>query len=285
MPAAVAKPAPARGRSAAPVLTAIALALLLVGLGVVWYQQMQFEQEAAPRSDVGALREQVRTLQQRLAVLEQRPVAAVVAPVAATPVARAVLPVDLGPLEARVVALEQRPVAALPDPALAGRLAALDQRLGQAVQRAERLAALRHAAVALEAGRPLGDIGAAAPALLRYASVAPPTEAGLRAAFDEAAARARAASRTTEEAGIGARLWARLRSLVTVRSGDTVLVGSPAATVLGHAAARLAAADLAGAVAALDALDPAAAAAMAGWRAEAAALLAARTALADMMAG
>ncbi len=258
------------------VLTALAFAMVIVGMVLLWQQHMQLEESSATRPDVGALREQVRGLQQRIAQLEQRP-----APLAAQAV-------DVRPLETRLSALEQRPAASAgADPALAGRVAALDQRLAQAEQqgaRAARLARLQRAALALEAGQPLGDVPSTPIALARYATTPPPTEAALRLAFADAAGRARAASRDDEGAGIADRVWARLRGLVTVREGDVVLVGSPAAIVLGHAAQRLGAGDLAGAVATLDALDPYAAEAIAGWRAQAGGLLAARAALAQMLA-
>ena len=100
-----------------------------------------------------------------------------------------------------------------------------------------------------------------------------------------AAQRARDASRAGgEEAGIGDRVWQRVRALVTVKEGETVLLGSPAATTLGLAGEKLAAGDLAGSVAALEGLDPGAAAEMAAWRGQAEALLAARAALSKMAA-
>ena len=66
---------------------------------------------------------------------------------------------------------------------------------------------------------------------------------------------------------------------MTVRQGDRVILGDPAAAPLATAAARLHAGDLAGAVAALGALEGPAAAAMAPWRDQAQAVLAARAAL------
>ncbi len=66
---------------------------------------------------------------------------------------------------------------------------------------------------------------------------------------------------------------------MTVRRGETVLVGSRAAGILEGARVALEAGDLAGAVRILGGLDGAAAAAVAGWRAEAQALLDARAAL------
>jgi hypothetical protein len=77
-------------------------------------------------------------------------------------------------------------------------------------------------------------------------------------------------------------MWRRAQSLVTVRQGDKVLVGAPAAVTLNAARARLDAGDLAGAVAALGGLDGPAAKAMAGWRSDAQALVDARAALAAL---
>lgn len=76
------------------------------------------------------------------------------------------------------------------------------------------------------------------------------------------------------------RMWLHIQSLVTIKDRDKVLVGAPAAIVLGEAQDRLAAGDLAAAVAALAALDPASAAVMADWTARARALVDARAALA-----
>jgi len=279
--------APAARRAGA-VLTALAVAVLAGGLVWVWSEQQQGSLDAVAPADVAALREQLRTLQQRLAELEQRP-----APAAA-------LAMDLRPLESRLAALEQRPAAAAaparPDPAITDRLATLDDRLAkaeraatqagaEAAARTARLARLQAAQAALEAGRPLGELPGAPAALTRFAAVAPPSESALRLAFPEAAQLARAASRSAEaNQGVGERIWQRVRTLVTIREGDTVLLGSPAATVLGQAQARLNNGDLAGAVAALDGLDPPAAAAIADWRDRAEALLAARAALAGMLA-
>jgi hypothetical protein len=65
-----------------------------------------------------------------------------------------------------------------------------------------------------------------------------------------------------------------------VREGNQVVLGTPASTTLATSRQRLEAGDLPGAVAALDGLDPTAAAAMAGWRERAKSLLDARAALA-----
>ena len=79
-------------------------------------------------------------------------------------------------------------------------------------------------------------------------------------------------------------MWLQIQSLVTVRDGDRVLSGAPATVVLGHARERLNAGDLGGAVADVERLDAAAAHAMADWHDRARALLAARAALAALLA-
>jgi hypothetical protein len=80
-------------------------------------------------------------------------------------------------------------------------------------------------------------------------------------------------------------MWLHIRSLVTIRDGEKVLVGAPAATVLAQAQGRLDAGDVGGAVAALGQLDGPAAQAIAGWKDQAQALLDARAALAKMANG
>lgn len=286
---------PPRRSRALPVLTALGFVLVLAALAWLWNDEQQLQEQlaqaqqaaAAPRPSpdaerVAALESGLRALEQKLA--QQKP-----APAPAPPV-------DLGPLQARLATLESR-IASAPDPnaaarsveqAVDDRLAKLDSRLKDAEQRESALAAraaklqrLEQAQVALDAGEPLGDIPGAPPALTRFAQAKPPTEASLRLAFPAAADTALAASRPPVEGKpLGERIMVHLRSLVTVKKGNEVLVGAPASTVLGEAQAKLDAGDLAGAVAALDGLDPAAAAKMAGWRQQAQALLDARAALA-----
>ncbi len=196
--------------------------------------------------------------------------------------------VNLQPLEARIAALEQKPQAPAVDPALATRVDALaaslkttEQRATAAESSAARAARLEQVAAALRDGKPLGTLPGAPPALARFATEAPPTEAQLRLDFSKAAAAALAASQPPAAGlSLGQRVLRNVQSLVTVRQGDRVVLGPPASETLGTAQQRLDAGDLAGAVAALDALDPAAAAAMAGWRERAQSLLDARAALA-----
>ena len=76
-----------------------------------------------------------------------------------------------------------------------------------------------------------------------------------------------------------ARLWAEAQELVTIRQGDHVLVGDPAAGILERARIALNAGDLAGSAAEVATLRGAAAEAMAEWLAQVRALLEARAAL------
>jgi hypothetical protein len=262
--------------------------LVLVGFvitaaGGAWLFQQQ--QDLAARlqpppsvapARVAALESRLDTLQQRLAQLEQRP--------AATPDLTA-LEARLGQVAARVDALQGSDAGLVQ--ALAGKVQTLEQRLAQTEQHeqaAVRLARLQAAGVALAAGQALGDIPGAPPALAKFAAAAPPTEGALRSSFPVAAGAAEQASLpSTAGLSLAARMWQRVESLVTVQQGSKVLVGPPASHVLAQARARLDDGDLAGAVGALDQLDPAAAKAMAGWRTQAQSLLDARAALAGMV--
>ena len=178
---------------------------------------------------------------------------------------------------------------------LSGQVQSLDQRLvttekaaGQVQSlsdRAARIARLQAAQAALDAGQPLGDLPNAPPALKRFATAKPPTEPELRLAFPAAAQAAQRASQpNTEGQPFLDRLWTRAQDLVTVREGDRVIVGDPAAGVIARARQALNAGDLQGAVDALDALSGPAAELVADWKAKAKSLLDARAALASMAA-
>lgn len=172
--------------------------------------------------------------------------------------------------------------------ALETRLAAAEQiatRLPQVEDRAARLARLASAQAALDAGRPLGALPGAPPELARFATVAAPTEASLKLAFPAAARAAReTAGPDTSGQGVLESAWNRAQALVTVRRGEEVVVGDPAAGILATARRALDAGDLAGAVATIGRLPPKAAAAMEDWTSQARALLAARAALARLAA-
>ncbi|MDE8348516.1 MAG: hypothetical protein POG74_03405 [Acidocella sp.] len=139
---------------------------------------------------------------------------------------------------------------------------------------------LESARIALESGTPLGDIPNAPPALAKFASLAPPTQAALLLAFPAAAAAANDASVARATNGS---FWTgtlqRLEGLITVSNGAHVILGAPAAAITAQAQTLLTAGDLAGAVNALNGLSPATQAAMNDWLAQAKALLAARAAI------
>jgi hypothetical protein len=253
-----AKPPPAEtsdaSRSAAKALTLLGLALLAAGF--VWLamqnQELTARLTAAQRESDTRIAAQdglIRTLQQRLATLEQRPAGGAA--------------VDLRPVESRLAALEQRPASAISDLGpVENRVATLEQRgtdprVAALAGRVDRLAKLPAALAALAA-----------------------QEVAVKNAFPAVARTAEAASQS-EDAGLPLveRMWLRVQSMVTVRAGDTVLSGPPAAPLLARARSHLAADDIAGALAALNGLDSAAAQASAAWRGQAKALIDARAAL------
>lgn len=269
----------ARHRGVAALALSLALGFLLTA-GALFYlwQQVPASQPSVVPERVAALEDQTHALQQRIDALEKRP------PPALPPAPPAP---DLRPLEARIAALEQRPPPAPPQPPPpAPDLGPLQSRIDTLEHRVGELAQLQATAEALDAGQPLGTWPGAPPALARFAKEKPPTLAELRLAFPAAARRAAEESRRQPANGSFAeRMWTHIASLVTVREGGRVVVGAPAAVVLDAARERLDAGDLAGAVAALDALDAGAAAEMADWRARAQSLLDARAALAQPVRG
>lgn len=213
----------------------------------------------------------------RMAETQQHPMAAAKPP-DLTP--------ELAPIMARLTALEHRPTPAAPATApevslLAARLNLLDTR----IKALQSLAQLAVASAALADGLPVGVIADAPPALARFAATPPPTLAGLRQDFSAAAAAARQAAQSAQPEGDHWHaLWRRISGLITIRQGTHVLLGNPAAGTLAAAQADLDRGDLAGTLASLATLPPAAADAMANWRAQAQSLRAAQLALATAMA-
>lgn len=271
---------------ALPILYFIGFAILASAIAWMWQNP-----PLPPEAPAEALQERLQTLEARLARLEARPeakpapipdssqliarLAALEARAANPPGTPATQPAanspNLGPLEARIAAVEARPATPPVD-------AALTQQIG-------RIARIQAASAALEAGHKLGELPDAPPALQRFANASPPTEASLRLAFPAAMQTALVASRPIDpDLPVLSRIWGRLQELITIRQGERVLVGDPAAGVLANAKQTLDAGDLAGAVAILDRLNPPAAKAMSDWTASAQALLKARAALAEMSA-
>lgn len=268
------EPVPAPRWPLWPWVVGVGFALLAGTQAALWLQVL-----GPPPADDTAAR--LQRLEDRISQLEARPAPA--------------MP-DLRPLAARITALEQRPE--LPAPADSGtdsrlaadeaRLAALEKVTAAANQdagRAALTARLQAAFAALAAGQPLGEVPRAPPAVTRYATVAPPTEAALRLTFPAAARAALAAGHhAAADRPFWDRVWGEAQDLLTIRQGNHVLFGDPDAGVLARARTDLDAGDLAGAVAAVATLTGPAAQAMADWLDQARGLLAARAALADLAA-
>jgi hypothetical protein len=166
-----------------------------------------------------------------------------------------------------------------------GELAANQTKIAGTSDRVTRLAQVNAAEIALAAGRPLGPIPNAPPALAKFATAAPPTEAELRLSFAAAAQEALKVSLPdTEGKPFLDRVLARLQDfrLITVREGDKVVIGNSTAATLAHARVLLDVGDLGGAVRAVATLSGPPAEKMAPWLAQATSLQAAREALASL---
>ncbi len=260
--------------------------ILVLGGALFWLWRNPMSQ---PRSD--AVETTLDEMQARITQLENAPkpappdLAPMLAPILARlaalearPAASAAAPADLSSIEARLAELETHPKLAAPDPALANQVTRLSDRTARAAR-------LQEAAASLAAGRKLGAIADAPEALQRFSDMAPPTEAALRLAFPAAAEAALVASRPAEgDLPAWRRFWNRAQALVSIRQGDEVLVGDPAAGIVARARRELDAGDLAGSLDVLGGLNPAATRAMSGWMSDARAVLAARAALADLAA-
>ncbi len=213
-------------------------------------------------------RSTLETLEQRLGKLEQ-------AEQTAQSTAAAQSSAQIGAIESRVGKLERSE----------GHLEQSEGQLQGATKDAALAVKLEAAQAALADGKPLGDLPGAPPALARFATAAPPTESALRAQFNDVSAAILAASRPEEvHTTFFSRALARMEQSVTVRQGDHVIVGDPAAGVVAHAQVLLNGGDLAGAVNALSALTGRAADAAKSWCEQAQALVAARAALLTMAA-
>jgi hypothetical protein len=199
-------------------------------------------------------------------------------------------------MQGRIAAAEEaaRGRMAERDRALDARFTAVEQRetrLAAAERRLSGLVASSATAIALDAGKPLGQAlaglpGEAPAALSRYAGTAPPTEASLRLSFEEAARAARAkAEPVTEGQGLLEAAATRLGNLVTVRRGETVVWGDAVSGEIEIARRALEAGDLPAAVQRVEGLPEPVRAAMASWLEQAKGLIAARGALDALRSG
>jgi len=270
-PAPSAPAAPRPSRSAWPVVFTLGFLVLGAGEGYLWYNQQAHQADA---TQLAVLRTQMDDLRAETAHAAPAPNSVTV---------QADLAQKYADLAAQVNAMQAQEAA---DHGQLSQMQANSTDLGKLTTRIALLNALATARMALDAGQPLGSIPNAPPALAQFATSAPATEAALRQSFPEAAEAAAAASLSPSgNVGFWARAKLRLEGIITISNGNTVLFGPPAAAVLNQAGAALTAGDLAGAVADLQALSPPAQAAMAGWLAQAKALLDARAALMAMAQG
>ncbi len=220
---------------------------------------------------------QIAGLQSQLSAVQNQVTAAI--PAVNSQAAQATLQEKFISLNAQVQAMQ---AAQATDHGTLTQLAANNVDLTKLAGKIETLNRLETVRMALESGQPLGDIPNAPPALAKYATTPPPTEAQLVLTYPAAAKAANDASVARADKGndmlTGA--LARVESLVTISKGDQVLVGAPAAAITAKAQSQLDAGDLAGAVATLtNGLSTQTQAAMGDWLPQAKSLLAARNAI------
>ena len=292
----VAAPIPPQ-RDMLPWLSALGFVLLAAAVFYLWRYPPIPSDTSANATAIHAVEQHLADVDARLARLEQRPV------------------VDLGKITARLDVLEgrvgdQTELASRLDvvsgriEALAGRsqtgldglkqqldavsarISSLESNVGgfdAVTKRLNRIARLQEASFALDAGRPIGDVPDAPPALARYAHAAPPTEAQLRRRFPRDKQVALSVKQPDDnDSPFIDRVLDRAQSLITIRRGSQIVVGNDAAIVLGRAETDLDTGDLLGAVTEVKSLNGQPAQAMATWLADAQALLGARSALVQM---
>jgi hypothetical protein len=270
------------------------LGFLILAAGV--YYVWQHPANPAGTAEIHLLEQKVAALETRLGRLEQLP---------APPTAA-----DIGKLSAKLDVLDlrisdQTQLAAKVD-GLAGRIEALTGNTQQqsdkitaqiaalqkasgavdaVVDRVTKISRIQSAELALASGKPLGPIPNAPVALSRYANAPPPTEAQLLLAFpDMERVALTVASPANPNTPFVTRMWEKAQNLITVRNGDTVVLGNALVTALSQARVALEAGDLATAVGVLTPISATGPKVLAQWLADAKALLDARAALADLAA-
>lgn len=288
-------PVSARRRTLPAILVAV-LVVVLVLLGFGELRLYQTQSDAADQAaqvpglshSVDALQSQIQTLDGRVKTLDGTVTKLANRPAPKPPVAQPTAAPSLPPgLDSQIKAMQANlaslSTTAISDHAAVTTLQKQAADLPKLVKRAEMLARVAQASLALQTGQKLGPIANAPQALARYATANPPTLAGLKASFPGFARKAeRAGGTIAPNGGFWQTVKGRVESLVTIRHQNHVLIGSRAAGNLGQAQDALDHDDLAGALAALKPLPAGAAAVMAPWEAQAQHLLAARAALATM---
>ncbi|WP_158743627.1 hypothetical protein [Acidisphaera sp. L21] len=300
------EPAPVveRPSNNAPLIGVVVLAVIVVVGGIALWRSAagSADQVAALQNQLSALQARLasvearplpppppdtRPLEQRLTTLEQKPPPlAQLGPESQQQIAGISSRIDgVAARQNELGVREQTDVAKLNDQvgALNSQMSVVTK-AGTAItalaDRQARTARLQMANVALQSGKPLGEIPSAPPALAAFATKPPPTEASLRLSFDKSADDARAAGQPPKDTTpFLSRVWNKAQAGLVIRQGEHVLVGDAVTGILEHSRHLLDAGDLPGAVSALDDLTGPAAAAMAPWRAQAQSLLDARAAL------
>jgi hypothetical protein len=296
-PVAPASPGKQPRRDAVPWLYGLGFLVLAAAILYLWQYPSTPSEPAEDKSAIQTVAQHVADIDARLNNLERRP---------ATDIGKITARLDalegrvadqtqlgarMDTLSGRIESLSGRDQTGIDSAkqqvsALAARVAALEANttnVEAVTRRLNRLARLQEATLALAAGRPIGDVPDAPEGLARYAHAPPPTEAGLRLRFPQTERAALDARQPDNaDAPFLDRVWDQAQGLVTVRRGESVVVGNPAAVALSNAKTAIDAGDLSGAVAAVEALTGPPAQAMSGWLSDAKALLQARAALAQL---
>jgi hypothetical protein len=285
-------------RDLVPWLYGLGFLVLAAAILYLWQNPGSPSDTTADASAIQAVEQRLSDIDSRLSRLEQRPapdlekITAHMDALDGRVADQARLAARMDALSGRIESLASRDATGLDATkqqldALATRITAIESRAGSleaVTKRLNLIARLQDVSFALAAGRPLGDLPDDAPEpLVRYAHAAPPTEAQVRLRFSRDEQVALAAKQPDEnDAPFIGRVWDRAQGLITIRRGDDVVVGNPATVILNRAHAALDVGDIVGAVTAVEALKGPPRQTMADWLADAKALLAARSALADM---
>jgi hypothetical protein len=245
------------------------IGFLVLAAGEAYLYKLH-QTETDQSAQIAALQSQIASLQQTAAQAQSQP--------APTLTSEADLAQKFAALTAQVAAMQTQLAT---DHGALTTVQANNTDLAKLDAKMTLLNRLESARIALDSGQPLGDIPGAPPALQKFATTPPPTQAGLQLSFPAAAAAANAASVDKQDRGtVWQQALARVENLVTISNGAHVIIGAPAAAVTAQAETQLNAGDLAGAVATLtNGLSPNTQSALGDWLPAAQSLLAARAAI------